>query len=155
MKKKTVYALIALLAVSFMSVPLTSCSDDDDDLTDIIKPDPSNPAITGDHDPDVVGTWECTYEGSDWGKKITINYRSDGRYYETEEYWEEEDGKTVYDDPYWESGYWATEKTHDDNYIYVYCTNSCDEDEVGDSGSNWYYIEDGSLYISGDEYTRK
>lgn len=151
MNKKKLYGIITFVFVTLMSVSLTSCSDDDPKLKDAIKPDPSNPALTGAHDPDLIGTWEYIVDADSWGRKITINYRSDGRYYETEEYWEMNDGKIEYDDPYWESGYWST----DNNYIYAYCTNSCDDGEIGDSGSDYYCIVDGVLYIDYHAYKRK
>lgn len=157
MKKKTVYGLIALLTVFFMSVPLTSCSDDDDDLKleDVITPDPTNPVLSGDHDPELIGTWVCEENEKDeegtWNEKTTLTFRNDGRYLDD---WVEYLGGKL-NDSYWDSGYWATKG----NKITFYCTNSSDaaddDPEIGYSRTQTYVIVAGKLIIGDNQYTRK
>lgn len=156
MKKKVLYCLMTFLAVTFVIAPLTSCSDDDEPkLEDAITPDPKNPAITGDHDQELIGTWECKeYEKDEdgtWNEKTTLTFRNDGRYLDD---WTEYLGGKL-NDSYWNSGYWATKG----NKITFYCTNSSDaaddDAEIGRSRTQTYVIVSGKLIIGDSQYTRK
>lgn len=135
--------MMAFFAVAFMSVSLSSCSDDDDDapkIDDAIKPDPTNPAITGNHDPELVGmwVWEDQDDVENWYVNIVYVFYSDGRY-EMAVGQRDDDG----DEMDWDTGYWATNKGR----LYFYVTNSSIKSRIGFSDSGEYDIDfEGDLY---------
>lgn len=150
MKKKTVYGLIALLAVFFMSVPLTSCSDDEP--FDAVTPDPNDPAMGDVHDTKLTGSWERTTTleetGGEYHSYNCLTFNSNGTWESYEDYWDEEypDG-----DHYWERGHWST----DDSTLYWNTTNCSDKDEIGSTDTETYRISGDKLYLGYEVYTRK
>lgn len=153
MKKKILYGMMAFLAFAFMSGSLTSCTDDDDkklgdvvkpddnkpdedNFEDLIKPDPNDPALTGDHDPELIGTW--IHDGKEdehsWDKYVFL---ANGRF--------KYQGYGYDDVPYWETGYWAT----DDGELYICCTNT-NYEYLGSSWSICYWFDDDENLIIPD-----
>lgn len=151
MKKKILYVMMAFLAVTFMNVSLSSCSDDDDkklednvkpeeDFEDLIKPDPNDPALTGDHDPKLIGTWIHDKDEYGWHKD---EYYQNGRYK-----CQSDNGDGDYT---WHTGYWSSE----DGWLYIYCTNTNYEPYLEDWGIGYEIDDDDNLIIGQTTYKRQ
>lgn len=144
MKSALRYVSMMLVAV-MVSLAMTACGDDDDKGS--VGPiDPDHPAVTGDHDLALVGTWQNKDSGSDWSMEDLITFYKNGTWSSTEKYWDEEDGT----DNFWAKGYWST----DNGYIYLYCASASDKGEVGDESYGRYSVNGNTLYLDGEEFTR-
>lgn len=144
--KTTLRAIGMMLVAVVVSLAMTACGDDDDDKG--FGPiDPDHPAVTGDHDPELIGTWTWKGAGEDWSEENTYTFNKNGTFTYTEKWWEADEGRGTYTD----KGYWSTSGS----YVTIYITSSSDKEDIGESDRMSYYIVEDELYLDGDFYTRK
>lgn len=130
---KQAYKLFSILFLMMaFAIPFTSCSDDKDD-------EPADPAT---HDQELIGTWKYSFQGA--SDKITFRNNGTGRW----EFYESSEGES---DSWWFEFTWSTE----DGILTTNCTASEDPEDVGDTETWVYRIDEGTLYLDNDRYYRE